>query len=315
MAAVQAERDRAREKLASLAVVKPIVTVLGKRARDALVVDPVEGRRQKLAKRQITAECVVQPRSAKHFQWIIVTMNSRDNPTRQHFTSHTTYANLQREVEKHWAEGLRVNTLCFGSNLWTAVMNSGEKLTKQSLLCWNGLNHEENFPEKWVREKWDAGYYITCLTGNHSCWGIVCSIMPKRCAFTKQSYMINSTFPNKWIKEKWQEGYFISSVAVQGSSPRQRWAVIMSRNAPYMDQVVEVDYMYPSKSIHARWDTGFRITGVAAASDQVAYVLSKPRIMDWKERCIRTSHAPLDKLRKEWDDSYFLTSLSYGRIL
>ena len=56
-----------------------------------------------------------------------------------------------------------------------------------------------------------------------------------------------------------------------------RWAVVMSRNAGFVDQCVELDFMYPSEGIHRRWDSGFRITCCAATPDQAAYVLSIPR--------------------------------------
>lgn len=35
-----------------------------------------------------------------------------------------------------------------------------------------------------------------------------------------------------------------------------RWAVVMSRNAGFIDQCVELDFQYPSEGIHRRWDAG-----------------------------------------------------------
>lgn len=48
-----------------------------------------------------------------------------------------------------------------------------------------------------------------------------------------------------------------------------RWAVVMSRNAGFIDQCVELDFQYPSEGIHRRWDGGFRITSCASTPDQV----------------------------------------------
>ncbi|MCL7027011.1 hypothetical protein MKW94_027778 [Papaver nudicaule] len=56
-----------------------------------------------------------------------------------------------------------------------------------------------------------------------------------------------------------------------------RWAVVMSRNAGFSDQVVELDLLYPSEGIHRRWDSGYRITSTAATCDQAAFVFSVPR--------------------------------------
>jgi len=33
-------------------------------------------------------------------------------------------------------------------------------------------------------------------------------------------------------------------------------AVVMSRNAGFIDQCVELDFQYPSEGIHRRWDAG-----------------------------------------------------------
>jgi hypothetical protein len=48
-----------------------------------------------------------------------------------------------------------------------------------------------------------------------------------------------------------------------------QWAVVMSRGAGFLDQVVELDFQYPSEGIHKRWDGGYRITALASTSDQV----------------------------------------------
>ena len=76
---------------------------------------------------------------------------------------------------------------------------------------------------------------------------------------------MSDSFPFKWINKKWKEGFYVTSMATSGT----RWAVVMSRNAGFVDQCVELDFMYPSEGIHRRWDSGFRITCTAATPDQV----------------------------------------------
>ena len=70
-----------------------------------------------------------------------------------------------------------------------------------------------------------------------------------------------------------KEGFYVTSMATASN----RWAVVMSRNAGFVDQVVELDFQYPSEGIHKRWDGGFRITSCGATPDQSAFVLSLPR--------------------------------------
>lgn len=76
---------------------------------------------------------------------------------------------------------------------------------------------------------------------------------------------VSDSFPFKWINKKWKEGFHVTSMATS----HLRWAVVMSRNAGFIDQCVELDFQYPSEGIHRRWDGGFRITSCASTPDQV----------------------------------------------
>jgi hypothetical protein len=44
---------------------------------------------------------------------------------------------------------------------------------------------------------------------------------------------VSDSFPFKWINKKWKEGFYVTSMATSHT----RWAVVMSRNAGYIDQV------------------------------------------------------------------------------
>jgi hypothetical protein len=63
---------------------------------------------------------------------------------------------------------------------------------------------------------------------------------------------VSDSFPFKWINKKWKEGFYVTSMATSHT----RWAVVMSRNAGFVDQCVELDFQYPSEGIHRRWDGG-----------------------------------------------------------
>lgn len=45
---------------------------------------------------------------------------------------------------------------------------------------------------------------------------------------------VSDSFPFKWINKKWKEGFYVTSMATSHT----RWAVVMSRNAGYIDQVL-----------------------------------------------------------------------------
>ena len=68
---------------------------------------------------------------------------------------------------------------------------------------------------------------------------------------------VSDSFPFKWINKKWKEGFYVTSMATSHT----RWAVVMSRNAGFVDQCVELDFQYPSEGIHRRWDAGGKALG------------------------------------------------------
>lgn len=255
---------------------------------------------------------IVLPRRLKTHQWIIVSTSSRNSPSPQTqcYTSHTSYSNLVKEVERKWAQGMRITSLNFAGSMWTAVLNQRNSgYTEQALhYC-----HDADFPREWVRTKWEEAYFITSVAGNDNCWGVVCSTMQRGRKYKQQSYIVSSTFPSKWIADKWNQDYYITAIATQGRFQMQ-WCVVMSRGAPYKDQCVELDFQYPSHSIHARWDENYMITAVACTQEQCAFVLSRSLSYGEEQRCTRTSHGPLHKIREDWNDSLYVTCLSHGRV-
>lgn len=255
---------------------------------------------------------IVVPKRIKTHQWIIVSTSARAgfSPHTQCYTSHTSYSNLVNEVERKWGQGMRITSLNFAGNMWTAVLNARNSgYTEQALhYC-----HDSDFPRDWVRLKWEESYFITSVAGNDNCWGVVCSMMQRGRKYKQQSYIVASTFPSKWIAEKWNSDYYITAIATQGRFQMQ-WCVVMSRGAPFKDQCVELDFQYPSHSIHARWDENFMITAVACTQEQCAFVLSRGLSYGEEQRCTRTSHGPLHKIREDWNDSLYVTCLSHGRV-
>lgn len=255
---------------------------------------------------------VVMPKTIKTSQWIIVSTSSRssNSPLTQCYTSHTTYANLVTEVEAKWANGMRITSLNFAGSMWTAVLNAKNSGYSEQALHYC---HETEFPRDWVRAKWEEGYFITSVAGSEDSWGVVCSTMTRGKKYRQQSYIVSSTFPSKWISEKWNSEYFITSIATQGRM-NMHWCVVMSRGSPYQQQCVELDFQYPSQSIHARWDENYMITSVACTEDQCAFVMSRGNVYGEEQRCTRTSHGPLHKIREDWADLLFVSCLAFGRV-
>ena len=255
---------------------------------------------------------VVIPKRAKTHQWIIVSTSARTgfSPQTQCYTSHTSYSNLVKEVERKWSQYMRITSLNFAGGMWTAVLNARNSGYSEQALHYC---HDADFPRDWVRTKWEESYFITSVAGNDTCWGVVCSQMQRGRKYKQQSYIVSSTFPSKWIADKWSSDYYITAIATQGRFQMQ-WCVVMSRGVLYKDQCVELDFQYPSHAIHARWDENYMITAVACTGDQCAFVLSRGQTYGEEQRCTRTSHGPLHKIREDWNDSLYVTCLSHGRV-
>lgn len=256
---------------------------------------------------------VVIPKIVKSSQWIVVSTSYRSSssPSTQCYTSHTKYNNLVKEVETKWANGMRITSLNFAGLMWTAVLNA-----KNSGYLEQALHYcsDNDFPRDWVRTKWESGYFITSVAGNEDSWGVVCSTMTRSRKFKQQSYIVSATFPSKWVAEKWNSDYFITSIATQGRGTAMHWCVVVSRGSPYQHQCVELDFQYPSQSIHARWDENYMITSVACTEEQCAFVMSRGHAYGEEQRCTRTSHSPLNRIREDWAELLFVTSLCYGRV-
>ena len=57
--------------------------------------------------------------------------------------------------------------------------------------------------------------------------------LPFGMRFTRRMVQVSDSFPFKWINKKWKEGFYVTSMATSHT----RWAVVMSRNAGFIDQV------------------------------------------------------------------------------
>ena len=73
-------------------------------------------------------------------------------------------------------------------------------------------------------------------------------VMSKGTPYTQQSYKVSDSFPFKWINKKWKEGFYVTSMATSHT----RWAVVMSRNAGFVDQCVDEKMADPDRIRHSR---------------------------------------------------------------
>ena len=237
-------------------------------------------------------------------QWI--TVYNAHRPMKQRYHYNVATARVRQHVEKGNLDGLFISCVACMQELWAIIMDAGTGYSSQVYEIGTMF-----LPKDWIMEKWEEGYYITCMAGSAIGGSLV--VMSKGTSYTQQSYKVSDSFPFKWINKKWKEGFYVTSMATSS----QRWAVVMSRNAGFIDQCVELDFQYPSEGIHRRWDSGFRITACAATPDQAAFVLSCPRRrpMDETQETLRTSPFPSKHVKEKWAKNLYIAGVAYGRTV
>ncbi|OMO86647.1 hypothetical protein COLO4_20992 [Corchorus olitorius] len=230
-------------------------------------------------------------------QWISV-YNAR-RPMKQRYHYNVADVRLPQHIEKGNEDGLYISSVASCSNLWALIMDAGTGFTAQVHQLSPYFLHKE-----WIMEQWEKNYYISAIAGANNGSSLV---------YLQQSYKVSDSFPFKWINKKWREGFYVTAMATAGS----RWAIVMSRGAPFSDQVVELDFLYPSEGIHRRWDSGYRITSTAATWDQSAFVLSVPRRKpaDETQETLRTSAFPSTHVKEKWAKNLYIASVCYGRTV
>ena len=214
---------------------------------------------------------------------------------------------MEQHINKGIEDGLQVTAVACCHDLWALIMDASPNFTEQVFTISN-----EFLPKDWILERWEEGYYITCMAGSQEGSSLV--VMSKNTPYSQQSYKVSDFFPYKWISKKWKEGFYVTSAT---SANNNRWAVVMSRGAPYLGQCVEIDFQYPSEGIHYRWDDGYRITSCAATSEQVALILSIPtrRPADETQETLRTTQFPSNHVKDKWNKNLYIAAVAFGRTV
>jgi len=237
-------------------------------------------------------------------QWL--TIYSRYRAMKQRYHYNVTDSRVSQHVDKGLADGLFVSSVSCCQDLWALVLDVGNGYSAQVYqLC------PQFLPKEWIMAKWEEGFYVTGVAGSSN--GSCLVVMSKGTLYTQQSYKVSDSFPFKWINKKWKEGFHVTSMATSHT----RWAVIVSRNAGFVDQCVELDFQYSSEGVHRRWDNGYRITAIAATQDQTAIVLSVPKKQppDETQETLRTSMFPASHIKEKWEKNLYLSGLAYGRTV
>ena len=214
-----------------------------------------------------------------------------------------------------------------GRDLRTLVLDAGTGFSEQVWYLSEPEFLGTSLPQEWIVERWENGYHITSLAGSAS--GAALVVMSTGTPYTQQCYKVSDEFPFGWVEEQWKQGCHVTSMATLGEGPRigsTIWAVVVSRNADFVEQVVEVDCGLSSdEGVRRRWDAGAFITAASASPDMAAFALSVPRRRfgqlaasygDGAQAAIvaRSSAALAAQLPARWAQGMGVVALAYGIV-
>ena len=97
------------------------------------------------------------------------------------------------------------------------------------------------------------------------------------------------------------------TIAQQGED----WALIMSTNTGFTDQIWRTRNYFPKEEIKEFWDKGYSITSISYGSEKWALVMSKGHgygLQYWST----SADFPAQKIKDYWDKGYNITQVAYG---
>jgi len=165
---------------------------------------------------------------------------------KQRYHYNVTEVRLHQHVENGNEDVLYIRCVASCTNRWAIIMDAYTGFTMQVYDLSSVLQHKD-----WIMEQEEENYYISAIVGATNGSSLV--VMSKGTPYTQKSYKFNDYFPFKWIGKKWKEGFSVTLMTTFGS----RWVIVMSRNAEFLNHVVELDFLYSSEGIHRRWENGY----------------------------------------------------------
>ena len=131
-------------------------------------------------------------------------------------------------------------------------MSKGSGLSKQE---WR---RDTAFPEKFIKEAWSNGLYITTLAKSESEYIAVAS---QTSEFSDQSCQCSeSGLPKTYIQQQADKKYFITSVLGYG---QDSWCFVMSKTMRYVSQSYGLLNSYPFPALlNKELKNGLRIQAI-----------------------------------------------------
>lgn len=138
-------------------------------------------------------------------KWAVV-MTTKDSYTKQSWGARDSWDDLEKWFKTKWNENTKYNVIdiAWGNGKWYGIMGVTTVYETQSIKA------SEEFPSKWIQEKYNAKYNITAIESDGKKWYVV---MTKK-ATQKSETVLNpgNDFPESDIKKQWDKERRISGL-------------------------------------------------------------------------------------------------------
>ena len=93
-------------------------------------------------------------------------------------------ARVEQHISKGLEDGLQVTAVACCNDLWALIMDASAVYSEQVFTI-----SPEFLPKDWILERWEEGFYITCMAGSRDGNSLV--VMSKNTLYNQQSYKVS----------------------------------------------------------------------------------------------------------------------------
>ena len=143
--------------------------------------------------------------------WFVISTNNTGYKY-QSWATRYTWEEIEKFVKDKWKENTRYNItdLAYANGLWCVVLSVLDVYEKQSFKV------SEEFPTKWIQEKYDEKYNISTVESDGEKWYVV--MTQKSTQKGETIFIPELNFPADKIKTEWDKSRRISSVVFRDAS-------------------------------------------------------------------------------------------------
>ena len=228
---------------------------------------------------------------------------------------------LDVHVQKGMSDGLYISSVGCAGDLWAVIMDAGTGFSAQQYK----VVPSAFLPKEWIMEKWDQGYYITAVAGQHGLPppsppappGVLTAV--RSLSVSTDCWLATAPFspavlaglPARFLCARFLQCRVLALVqASESSHPVVAGAsdfsslVVMSKGTKFTQQSYKVADTFPFEWIKKKWKEGFHITSLATGggekNPQWAVVMS--RSAGFQDQCIELDFQyPSEGIHRRWD--------------